>query len=45
MKTNQIFFTKIANLYSNKFNYVKLTDDYIKYYEFVEQSFIGKLFL
>ena len=45
MKTNQIFFTKIANLYSDKFNYVKLTDDYIKYYEYGEQSFIGKLFL
>ena len=45
MKTNQAFFTKIANLYINTFNYVQLTDEYIDQYNQEEQSFIGKLYL
>jgi hypothetical protein len=45
MKTNQAFFTKIANLYINTFNYVSLTEDYIDKYNQEEQPFLGKFYL
>ena len=45
MKTNQVFFSKIANLYNNQFNYVKLSNIQIDNYQYQEQSFIGKLLL
>ena len=45
MKTNQIFFTKIANLYMNDFNKIKLSKEAIDNFEEQEQSFIGKYFL
>ena len=45
LKTNQAFFTKVANLYKDTFKYVELTEDYIKTYQRQEQSFLSKLFL
>ena len=45
MKTNQAFFTKIANLYLNNFKNIKLLEQYINDLKEEEQSFIGKLFL
>ena len=45
MKTNQEFFTKIANLYLNRFEDVELSEETIYNFENEEQSFIGKLFL
>ena len=45
MKINQTFFSKIANLYINQFNYVKLSKEQIDNYQYQEQSFIGKGFL
>ena len=44
-RTNQIFFTKIANLYIDQFNYIQLTDEQIYKFQQEEQSFIGKYFL
>ena len=45
IKTNQIFFTKIANLYLNNFNNIKLSNQYINESKEEEQNFVGKLFL
>ena len=45
MSTNQIFFTKIANLYKNKFIYEELSQEYVNKYQSSEQSFIGAFFL
>ena len=45
IKTNQVFFSKIANLYKDQFNYVKLSNQQIDNYQYQEQSFIGKVFL
>lgn len=45
MKTNQEFFTKIANFYLKTFDYVQLSQEYINNFENEEQSFVGKLFL
>ena len=45
MKINQIFFNKIANLYIDKFNFVKLDQKYIEDFLNSQMNFIGKLFL
>ena len=45
MRINQEFFTKISNLYINKFNYLQLPEENIRRFQHDEQSFIGKLFL
>ena len=45
MKTNQEFFSKIANLYINKFSPVYLEEEYLNTYQHQQQSFIGKFFL
>ena len=45
MKINQAFYTKIASLYINTFNYVKLTEESIKQNQYKLQSFMAKLFL
>ena len=45
IKTNQEFFTKIATPYIERFNSVKISDDYIKKFNYQEQPFIGNLFL
>ena len=45
LNTNQIFLTKIAYLYLNKFNYIQLTSEYINQYLDQEESFLGKTFL
>ena len=45
MKTNQAFFTKIANLYINTFKYVKVSKEYIDNFQHAEMNFLGKLYL
>ena len=45
MSINQKFFSKIANLYYNQFNYVQLSDKEIDDFQYAEQNFAGKLFL
>ena len=45
IKTNQAFFTKIANLYLDRFKDANISDKYFNSFQDEEQSFIGKLFL
>lgn len=45
MKTNQAFFSKVANLYMNTFNNVNVTNEQIDNFQYQEQTFIGKYFL
>ena len=45
IKINQNFYTKIANMYFDKFKNVKVSDDEIKNFIYQNESFIGKLFL
>ena len=45
IRTNQNFFTKIANMYLDKFNYVQVSEDDIKAFTHQHQYFVGKLFL
>ena len=45
MKTNQAFFTKIANLYIDTFKYVRVTKEYIDNFQHAEMNFLGKLYL
>ena len=45
MKTNQIFFTKIANLYLNEFINVEITEEYINKNIYEEQKFLGSYYL
>ena len=45
MKTNQDFFTKIANLYINTFSYVQLSQKYIDDFQHAEMNFVSKLYL
>ena len=45
MKTNQAFFSKVANLYMNEFNNINVTNEQIDNFQYQEQSFIGKFFL
>ena len=45
IKTNQAFYTKIANLYKITFNDVQLPENYIKTYQSQELSFLSKLYL
>ena len=42
---NQKFFSKIANLYYNKFKFVQLSDKEIDDFQYAEQNYAGKLFL
>ena len=45
MKTNQEFFTKVANLYMDTFNNVKLSKESIDSFQYQEQGFVGNFFL
>ena len=45
MKINQTFFSKIANLYLDKFNYVQLTENEIADFQHAEMNFVGKIYL
>ena len=45
LKVNQTFFTKVANLYIDKFSNANLTEEQFQKYQGSEQAFIGKLFL
>ena len=45
MKTNQEFFNKIVNLYSDKFNDVEVSYETINQFENEEQPYMGKVFL
>lgn len=45
MKINQTFFSKIANLYLDKFNYVQLTEKEIADFQHAEMNFVGKIYL
>ena len=45
MKTNQEFYTKIANLYIDKFKDVKVNEEQFQSYQQEQQSFLRKLFL
>ena len=45
MKLNQIFFSKIASLYLNNFNFVQLTDKEIADFQHSEMNFVGKIYL
>lgn len=45
MNINQQFFSKIASLYMNKFNYVQLSEKDIADFQHGEMNFVGKLYL
>ena len=45
MKTNQNFFTKVANLYLKEFQSVEITNEYLNKNIYEEELFLGKYFL
>ena len=45
IKTNQKFYNKIANMYKDKFDYIKLSEEQIKNFDYEQQGFLSKLFL
>ena len=45
IKINQKFYNKIANIYKDKFDYIKLSEEQIKNFDYEQQGFLSKFFL